>query len=360
VNRRSFLWSAAAVTAAAGAGGAVLLLTDRATPAATASAAPATGTARVVRTDLVTTEPLFGTLGFAGEVRVSGSTDGHSYTWLPAPGAVVAAGQPLYEVDGRGVPLLPGDRPVWRPFAPGMTPGPDVTQLNNGMVALGFAHGLTGSPRFGTASATAVRRWQHALGVPVTGRVELGEVVFAHAPLRVTSVSADVGARPEPGVPLVVATSTDRVVTLPVPVDQAFLLHVSDPVTVTLPDARTTTPGTVSSVSPVAVAPAQDAPSDRPPVSTVDVSVTLADPGAAAAYTTAPVSVSVTTASVRGVLAVPVTALVARAGAGFAVTVVDGSRRRQVPVTAGVFADTLVQVSGGGLAAGDVVEVPAS
>jgi hypothetical protein len=140
-------------------------------------------------------------------------------------------------------------------------------------------------------------------------------------------------------------------------VDRAHLVHVSDPVTVTLPDARTTTPGRVSAVSPVAVAGNDEG--DRPAVSTVDVAVTLADPAKVAAYTTAPVSVNVTTAGVRGVLAVPITALLARPGGGFAVTVVDHGRRHQVAVTAGLFADTLVQVSGNGLAEGDTVEVPA-
>lgn len=360
MKRRAFLWSAAMVTVAAGAGGAVVLVGDRNQPAATASSTPSTGTARVVRTDLATSEPIYGELGFAGTVSVAGATGGHGYTWLPAPGAVVAAGQPLYEVDGRGVPLLPGDRPAWRPFEPGMTPGPDVAQLNAGLVAIGMASGLAGT-RFGTGTAAAVRRWQRALGVPVTGRIEVGEVVFAHAPLRVKEVSVPVGAPPEPGTPLITATGTDRTVTLPVPVDQVYTLHVNDPVTVTLPDGSTTTPGTVSAISPVA-STAENTDQDRgPQQSTVDVSVTLADPNAVAAYNTAPVMVNVTTASVQGVLAVPVTALLAApGGAGFVVTVVDGARRRQVHVTAGLFADTLVEVSGGGLAEGNVVEVPAS
>jgi putative ABC transport system permease protein len=39
-------------------------------------------------------------------VTVIGTTGGHSYTWLPAPGSVIHQGEPLYEVDGRPVPLL--------------------------------------------------------------------------------------------------------------------------------------------------------------------------------------------------------------------------------------------------------------
>jgi hypothetical protein len=192
--------------------------------------------------------------------------------------------------------------------------------------------------------------------VPVTGAVELGQVVFARAPLRVQQVAATLGGAPRPGEELLTATSMERVVTLPVPVDRAYLLHVSDPVVVTLPDARSTVPGTVSSVSPVAVA--QENQNGRPGASTVDVLVTLADPAKVAAYTTAPVSVSVTTRQVKGVLAVPVTALLAQPAGGFAVRVLDHGQRREVPVTAGLFADTLVEVSGAGLADGDTVEVP--
>ena len=89
MRRRAFLWSAAVVTVAAGAGGAVVWVGDRNQPVATASGTPSTGTARVVRTDLATSEPMYGELGFAGRVIVAGATGGHSYTWLPAPGAVV-------------------------------------------------------------------------------------------------------------------------------------------------------------------------------------------------------------------------------------------------------------------------------
>jgi hypothetical protein len=58
------------------------------------------------------------------------------------------------------------------------------------------------------------------------------------------------------------------------------------------------------------------------------------------------------------VLAVPVSALVALAGGGYAVEVVHGSARQLIAVQTGLFSDTLVQVSGAGLVAGTNVEVP--
>jgi hypothetical protein len=69
------------------------------------------------------------------------------------------------------------------------------------------------------------------------------------------------------------------------------------------------------------------------------------------------------TASVRNALVVPVNALVALAGGGYAVEEVSlNATHRLVPVTPGLFDDQegLVQVRGVGLAAGQRVVVPAS
>ncbi len=79
----------------------------------------------------------------------------------------------------------------------------------------------------------------------------------------------------------------------------------------------------------------------------------------------APVTVNVVSAQARDVLAVPVSALVALAGGGYAVEVLPGlagpgSAGHLVAVTTGLFSQTLVQVSGPGLTAGQRVEVPSS
>ncbi len=58
------------------------------------------------------------------------------------------------------------------------------------------------------------------------------------------------------------------------------------------------------------------------------------------------------------VLAVPVTALIARAGGGYAVSVRSGAATREVPVQPGLFADGYVELTGGGVRAGDRVAVP--
>jgi multidrug efflux pump subunit AcrA (membrane-fusion protein) len=72
--------------------------------------------------------------------------------------------------------------------------------------------------------------------------------------------------------------------------------------------------------------------------------------------------VSITTATVSGVLIVPVDALVSLAGGGYAVEVVEpGATHELVAVTLGLFDDAggTVQVSGAGLDAGQHVVVPA-
>jgi hypothetical protein len=74
------------------------------------------------------------------------------------------------------------------------------------------------------------------------------------------------------------------------------------------------------------------------------------------------VTVSITTASVKNALVVPVGALLARAAGGYAVEEVTGGRHHLGPVGLGLFDDAagLVQVSGPGLAAGQRIVVPAS
>jgi peptidoglycan hydrolase-like protein with peptidoglycan-binding domain len=361
LSRRGVVVAGATTVVAAVAGGGIASSRRGADGAAHASpATAATGTARVSRTDLRTARQFDGTLGYGPPTTLVALAAGRAYTRLPAPGAVIGQGQIVYEVDGAGLPLLYGDRPAWRTLAAGVPPGPDVAQLNTALVALGYAHGVAGSTRFTAETRAAVRRWQRARGVAVTGTVDPASVVFAPGPLRVQTVHALLGASPRPGEPLLDVTATARVVDLPVPVDQAYLVHPHDPVVVTLPDGKARTAGRVSAISPVAVQPTADANPGRPAAPVVDVTVALDDPAAAATYTSAPITVAITTAEARGVLAVPVAALHARPDGSYAVTVVDGSTRREVPVTTGLFADTLVEVSGPGVREGSIVEVPAS
>ena len=94
---------------------------------------------------------------------------------------------------------------------------------------------------------------------------------------------------------------------------------------------------------------------------TVEVLATPTDPAATGQLDQAPVNVEITTEHVENVLAVPVDALLALAGGGYAVEVAEGRLHRLVAVTVGLFDDAegLVQVSGQ-LSPGQRVVVPAT
>jgi hypothetical protein len=352
---------------------------NKPTRAAAPSAAPVAAVP-VIRTDIVNTTQVSGSIGYAGSYTAVNEAPGTSYTWLPRAGAVIHRGQELYEVDGSKVTLLYGAKPEWRQLSWGVTPGPDVAQLDRNLIALGYGQYLTISDDFTDATGYAVEHWQQASGLPVTGTVPLGQVQFAPGPLRVTSVSPALGSPPQAGGTVLAGTSPDPVVTALLPVTQEYLVRAGDRVTVTLPDGVTTTPGTVISVSTVAIGggggggggpQGAGTPSSGPQgggsgatPDTVTMTVALSRPRAAGSLDQAPVTVNVVSAQARHVLAVPVSALVALAGGGYAVAVVSGPgghpATHLVPVQAGLFSSTLVQVEGPGLAVGQQVEVPSS
>ena len=93
---------------------------------------------------------------------------------------------------------------------------------------------------------------------------------------------------------------------------------------------------------------------------TVTVTVTLNSPPPGASMDQAPVNVNITSQTVDNVLAVPVNALLALQGGGYGVQVVTGKTSHLAAVTTGLYSDTLVQVSGSGITAGTLVEVPSS
>jgi hypothetical protein len=349
-------------------------------PSATLGRGPGqVSTAPVTRTTITNTVQASGELSYAGHYTVANQAPGTAFTWLPAEGSVIRRGHALYEVDGAPVTLFYGSRPEWRTLYWGVTPGPDVAQLDRNLIALGYGRHLTVSDHFTGATAYAVELWQQAAGRTVTGTVPLGQVAYAPGPVRVTSITPTLGSPPQPGAAVLTATSTLPVVSAQLPVTQEYLVHAGNRVTVTLPDGTTTTPGTVSAISTVAAASGdggqgQGGPAPGPSggagnlSETVAMTIRLARPQAAGNLDQAPVTVSIVSAQARDALAVPITALVALAGGGYAVQVVPAAATpggpaataSLVPVTTGLYSDTLVQVTGPGLAVGQRVEVPSS
>jgi peptidoglycan hydrolase-like protein with peptidoglycan-binding domain len=290
-----------------------------------------------------------------------------TFTMLPAVGLMVARGQSLYAVNGQPALLLYGSLVPTRAFVAGMSAGPDVAALNANLEALGYADGLPGDS-FSAATEAAVRRLQSAHGASVTGELPLGSVVFERGPVRVTSVTPTVGANVAPG-PVLGVTSTTPQVTIALAASEQSSVKVGDPVTISLP-GQESTPGVVTSVGTVATSPAgkggeggnggPEGGEEGGP--TIEVDVALRDPSASRHLDEAPVTVSITTSSVPSALAVPVDALLALAGGGYAVEILEDATHHLAAVTLGLFDDAegLVQVSGQGLAAGQRVVVPAT
>jgi hypothetical protein len=349
----------AAVAFAATLASAVLWAATRQTPGAYPAATSTAQTATLVRTDVAARSLQAGTLGYAEDWVLANPGPGGVLTAVPAPGTVVARGQPLYEVDGQPARLLFGDRPVWREFRLGMSDGPDVGQLETNLVALGQGAAVTVDDHFSPATANAIGHWQAALGVPSTGALALGDVLFAPGPTRVSQALATLGSRIGPGQNILVATSTTRVVTVNLPTVAQATVSVGAKVIVTPPTGGPQ-PGTVTSVGRVAQTAQQDTQTG-PQQSTIAVTITLDQPEAVAGLDLAPVQVAIITTTHPGVLAVPVIALVAASGGGYQIVVDDAGTRRRLTVQPGIFDEitNLIEVTGSGLAPGQKVEVPA-
>ena len=314
----------------------------------------ATATAEVTRRDLRAQEEVDGTLGY-GQARAVANQRQGTITALAAEGAVVTRGEALYRVDGKPVPLLYGRLPAWRDLSVGVDDGPDVRQLEQNLVALGYDpdRAITVDNHFTWATRAAVRRLQEVLGLEETGTSLPGDAVWQPGPVRVGTLKAAVGDTARPGSPLLEVTGTGRQVTIDLDASRQPYVRAGDRVDLELPGGRTTT-GRVASVGRVATVPAGG---DGDP--TVELVVTLDKPGETGRLDQAPVAASITTEVREGVLAVPVNALLALAEGGYAVEVERQGRRELVGVETGLFADGQVEVSGDGLAAGDRVVVPA-
>ncbi|HLJ04398.1 MAG TPA: peptidoglycan-binding domain-containing protein, partial [Solirubrobacteraceae bacterium] len=312
---------------------------------------------------------------------------GSTYTWLPDVGAVIKQGQPVYALNDEPVPLLYGHVAAYRAFYDGMSDGADVRELTHDLIALGYGSGLTQSDHYSSATALAVQRWQRALGLPATGEILLGEVVFEPGPIRVTSVTASIGssaggggggagAGGGGGGTVLTATSTAPIVTVDLDVSQEYLVEPGAAVSIVLPDGTTTVGGHIETVGNVATcpggggagngagggagnqSPCSSAGNSNTPTVTVTIRLDRTPPGAS--LDEAPVNVNITSQRANDVLAVPVNALLALQGGGFGVDVVTSHGSRLVGVTTGLYSNTLVQVSGPGIAAGMRVEVPSS
>lgn len=329
--------------------------------------------ATVERRDLRVGTRVSGRWGYGTQqpipIRRSGTV-----TWLPPVGKQASLGDVLVRVDDRPVVLMYGATPAYRamnaggqpdpvPSAPrqsepppaagpdsGMqkqTPapdepepepvppavGPDVEQLELGLSRLGYS-GFTVDEEFTDATAAAVRAWQEDLGVPPTGRVEFGDVVFLPGPIRLHPSPGSLGQGVSDS--SVQQSGIQRLVTAEV--DDADWAQAGVRVEVTLPNQKTAT-GKVIAVGSVGDDSEGGAGSGGMAAQRVTIRLMRDYPKIGPG----PVEVTYVSARADGVLTVPVTALVALAEGGYGVQVADGG---YVAVEPGLYAEGLVEVRG--------------
>ena len=149
-------------------------------------------------------------------------------------GQSVAVGATLYSVNLRPVVIAQGQVPAFRALGQD-TAGADVTQLQQALTDLGLYAGAVDG-EFGARTTTAVKAWQKALGVPVDGVVQPGDVIFV--PSLPTQVALDTeiitrGALLTGGENVVRALPAAPVFTVPVGESQAALMPTGTRVEIT-------------------------------------------------------------------------------------------------------------------------------
>jgi len=382
--RRRRGWTAAVVVvvlAAAGATGADAAGVFRSPRPTVSSTGYATGTATVTRGSLTGQTQENGTLGDAGSYTVlvpasSGSGGGSAgaspsgsgagtFTWLPSAGQTIREGRTIYRVNGTPVVLLYGSVPAYRELSEGVT-GTDVAQLNADLVRLGYATAARLGPRsgwdyFSGETADALELLQAHLGLSVTGTLPAGQAVFLPGAIQVTGLGsgAVLGGAATGGSTVLTASSLTPVVTVSLDASMQTEVAAGSKVSVTLPDGSVA-PGVISSVSAASSSSSPGSGNgNSSSTPTITVLVSLSDPTAAGNLNQAPVQVTFTTGSVSNVLIVPVDALLAEPGGGYAVEVTGPGGHHLVAVTLGLFDDAAgtVQVTGN-LSPGQRVVVP--
>jgi hypothetical protein len=143
-------------------------------------------------------------------------------------------------------------------------------------------------------------------------------------------------------------TSTKLVVTVDLDATKQSEAKLHEPVTVQLPDG-TTVNGRITGVSPVATTTStgssSSSPSNSAPSATIPVTISLDRRANTRGLDQAAVSVNFAQQVANNVLSVPVTALLATQGGGYAVQLA-APPHRLIPVTPGLFAAGYVQISG--------------
>ena len=274
------------------------------------------------------------------------------------------------------VMLMFGDIPAWREFSLGMSPGEDVAQLKENLIALGYAsaESVEVDQNFDSKSTEAIIKMQADLGLPRLGHIPFGDIIFlpGTSVIEYSTSFPNLGATVNQGVPLIALVTTERVdtrigangkvvsqprslqvVETTIEVADQELIDVGSAVKIELPDEEIVQ-GTVRSIGSIAVIPT----GNQAAAPYLEVSISIAGDKTFPQWTGAPVIVSVTKELASNVLAAPVTSLVALLGGGYALEVLEEGTTRLVAVEAGIYSDGWVEVDGVGLEEGTTVVAP--
>jgi hypothetical protein len=363
VKKRRVLVAAAVLAAVMTTGGVFLTSHGH---RATSAIQLAVNTATVEKGKLAAIVSLDGTLTYRARSDGSPYTaidQAHgTYTQLPDVGDKVACGDVLFRVDDRPALLLCGTVPAYRDLHQGDA-GDDVGQLNENLHTLGYDAGFAidpGDHDFTLKTQKALEALQRDKGLDATGALAIDDAVFLPDSVRIAKVTAALGGPAQPGAPVMDATSDTVEVQVALDASQEGQVQQGDQAQITLP-GNTSVTGKVDRLGRVAQVPSNTGGQNSNAAdATLPAFISLDDPGKAQGLDRAPVQVEITTEGVESALSVPVTAIVGRSGAGFAVEVVrDGGQRELVSVELGLFDTTggRVQVEGD-LREGDRVVVP--
>jgi peptidoglycan hydrolase-like protein with peptidoglycan-binding domain len=374
----------------------------------TAPPAPTVTTAQVVSQILTSSVQMRGVVYPATEYDVypsapssagsgagsSSSGSGSSPVYISkldvAAGDTIKNGEQLAEIDGQPLFALTGTVPAWRDLTPGDS-GPDVTELQQALAALGYYDGYDTPGYFGSATEYAVSLYYEHLGYnpPSSGGVPASDVVFLPSlPATVIAVNGATGEQPgQPFLELAARGSLALTGELPPAYaaqvkaglkvqifDEVTGIHATGTVanlgapTTTVPTGTIVDIGASSSSSSGSSSSGSSSSSSSSSSSngsgqTPFVPLTVRPTAAlATALNGENVLVTVDTGQTEGaVLTVPVAAIVATAsGASFVTVVGVHGKQTQVPVTPGISENGYVQVTSvtpGALKAGDNVVV---
>lgn len=261
-------------------------------------------------------------------------------TSVAPAGSKIAAGDVLYVIDDQPTVLLYGSIPAWESFSPGMASGPDVEELQQNLIALGYGVGIVANGEYSYQTEAAVEVFTKAVGLPKGDQLALGSVLFEPGAVIVSAAKVLPGTLVNSGSAIVdLQLDSPRVV--------ATASNTSGIVIGTTALVKTSTSsvplqGTVSSVT--AAANSQNA-----------VVITLITPPADLSLADTAVFVQFDVQVVRNAYIVPVAALIATVGGGYALQPAgDHNDQNLIAVKVGVVdaIDGLAQVTGARLRQG--------